>query len=71
MVSSASEEAGIGKFLEGVLKGQQMENGTPFTYLPYCISDDEDDDEYDDYEVDDEDDDGMKPLFLIFCQLSL
>ncbi|XP_015077427.1 TNF receptor-associated factor homolog 1a [Solanum pennellii] len=64
MVSSASEEAGIGKYLEGVLKGQQMENGTPLTSLPHCISDDEDDDEYDDYEVDDEDDDGPKPVDL-------
>lgn len=59
MASSASEEAGIGKSLEGVSKGQQrcqysetlaerryceqMENGTPSTSPPYWDSDDEDD----------------------------
>ncbi|KAL3334701.1 hypothetical protein AABB24_031098 [Solanum stoloniferum] len=41
MVSSASEEAGIGKSLEGVSKGQQMENGTPLTSPPYWDSDDD------------------------------
>ncbi|XP_049373162.1 TNF receptor-associated factor homolog 1a-like isoform X3 [Solanum verrucosum] len=43
MASSASEEAGIGKSLEGVSKGQQMENGTPLTSPPYWDSDDDDD----------------------------
>ncbi|XP_049373159.1 TNF receptor-associated factor homolog 1a-like isoform X1 [Solanum verrucosum] len=59
MASSASEEAGIGKSLEEVSKGQQrcqssetlaewryceqMENGTPSTSPPYWDSDDDDD----------------------------
>ncbi|KAL3334704.1 hypothetical protein AABB24_031099 [Solanum stoloniferum] len=59
MASSASEDAGIGKSLEEVSKGQQrcqssetlaewryceqMENGTPSTSPPYWDSDDDDD----------------------------
>lgn len=70
MASSASEEAGTGKSLEGVSKGQQryqssealaewryceqLENGTPSTSPPYWDSDD--------------DDGGM---MLLFCQAFL